>query len=136
MADLPPHEKSDATSELPTLRRFLTQAVTLAAIMMSSLGCYLLVLYWRGKDAQLVTHIAWDDVVPFQPAWVWAYLIPYLIGPIVIGLMTPATFGWYVKRGLVVVGLTLSFFILVPTKTQERPETHLGDGPTAKLYQQ
>ncbi len=120
--------------ERPTLRRFIVQAVALAVIMLSSLGGYLAVLYWRGPDAQLVTHSSWDDFFPFQPAWVWVYLIPYLIGPVIIGLLSRATFMWYVKRGLVIVGLTLSIFIVVPTRTLPREHAVTGDDPTARLY--
>jgi lysylphosphatidylglycerol synthetase-like protein (DUF2156 family) len=118
----------------PRLAAAIWQAGVLTAIMLGSLGGYLLVLNWRGPDARLTTHTAWDDVVPFQPGWVWVYLIPYLIGPLVIGLFRRETFHWYVKRGLVVVGVTLLIFIVLPTRTAPRPHPDLGDGPTGQLY--
>jgi membrane-associated phospholipid phosphatase len=113
----------------------LWQALVLTAIMLASLGGYLLVLKWRGPDARLTTHTTWDDVIPFRPGWVWVYLIPYVIGPIVIGSFRRETFRWYVQRGLVLVVVTLLIFIAVPTKTAPRPRLDLGDGPTAQLYQ-
>ncbi len=104
--------------------------------MFSSLGCYLLVLKWRGPHARWTTWTPLDELLPFQPSWVWVYLIPYLIGPVVVGLLRPATFRWFVSRGLVVVGMTLVLFILVPTQTAARPAAKLGDGFTAYLYQE
>jgi hypothetical protein len=118
-----------------TWSRFFCQATGLAVIMLCSLAGYLTVLKSRGHDAQFVTYTAWDDLFPYQPQWVWIYLFPYLVGPVVIGFLQPATFRWFVGRGLVVVGLTLLFFLLVPTQTAPRPQHHLGDGLTGRLYQ-
>jgi hypothetical protein len=121
-------------SERPTLATALWQAVVLAAIMLGSLGGYLLVLKWRGPDARFVTYTTWDDAIPFLPSWVWVYLIPYVIGPLVIGFFRRETFHWYVKRGLVLVAVTLVIFMVIPTQTAPRPHADLGDGPTAWLY--
>jgi membrane-associated phospholipid phosphatase len=123
----------------PTLTwaRFFRQALGLAIVMMSSLGCYLLVLKWRGGAAHFRTHMAWDEWIPFEPAWVWAYLLPYLIGPVALGLVRPATFRWYITRGLVIVALSLLIFTVVPTQIDPRPSDHgLGTGLTAKVYEQ
>jgi membrane-associated phospholipid phosphatase len=120
-----------------TWGRFFRQALGLAVLMMSSLGGYLVVLKWRGGDARLCTHTAWDDWFPFEPSWVWVYLLPYLVGPAAIGFVSPATFRWYVKRGLVVVGLSLLIFILVPTQIAERQSLEVLDsGITSLLYNQ
>ena len=119
-----------------TLARGIRQAIVLAIIMMSSLGGYLAVLYWRGHDGKdRVTHTAWDEVFPFQPAWVWVYLIPYVIGPIVIGALRPSTFRWYVQRGLVAVFLSLTIFAIWPTQTKPREYAVVGNDPTSLLYQ-
>src|SRR5436190_1727111 len=81
-----------------TLARGIRQAVVLAVIMMSSLGGYLTVLCWRGHDGKdRVTHTAWDEFFPFLPGWVWVYLFPYVIGPIVIGALRAPIFGWSVR---------------------------------------
>jgi hypothetical protein len=118
-----------------TWSRFFRQALGLAFVMMTSLGCYLLVLKWRGNDAVWCTYLPWDEWFPYQPAWVWVYLLPYLIGPVALGLARAATFRWYVSRGLVVVGLSLLIFILVPTQVAPRPSEHgLGSGITAFMY--
>jgi hypothetical protein len=118
-----------------TLARAIWQAVVVGIIMFSSLGCYLVVLKWRGPDARFVTYTSWDDIIPFQPGWVWVYLIPYIIGPVAIGILRPVTFRWYVTRGLTTVAVTLLIFIAIPTQTASRPTPNLGDGPTAALYQ-
>ena len=119
-----------------TWARFARQALGLAVVMISSLGCYLLVLKWRGGEPRFVTHTAWDDWIPFEPSWVWVYLLPYIIGPVALGIVRPSTFRWYVSRGLVVVGASLAIFILVPTQVAPRvAEDGLGTGITARLYE-
>src|SRR5262245_12272013 len=85
------------TPEERRLARGLWQAVILAVIMFASLGCYLLVLKWRGPAGEAsVTHTEWDDAFPFRPGWVWVYLFPYLIGPGLVGMLSRDTFAWYV----------------------------------------
>ncbi len=124
------------TEDRRTLAGGIRQGVLLAVIMVFSLGGYLTVLYWRGHDGkERVTHVCWDDWIPFEPAWVWVYMIPYVLGPVVVGIMRPSTFTWYVQRGLIVVAISLAVFALVPTQTQERTKSDLGEGPTAWLYQ-
>jgi hypothetical protein len=118
-----------------TWARGVRQALILAVLMFSSLGLYLVVLKWRGPDGKdRITWTDWDEVIPFQPAWVWVYLIPYLIGPVVIGLLSRETFRWYVTRALATVFITLAIFIVLPTQTAKRqPATGL-DELTAQLY--
>jgi uncharacterized membrane protein len=106
-------------SPLTTPRTFsLWQTIVVAIVMMTALGGYLLVLNWRGDDARFITYTALDEIVPFQPAWVWVYLIPYLIGPVVIGYLRRGTFNWYISRGIAVVLVTLIIFMVVPTQTR------------------
>jgi membrane-associated phospholipid phosphatase len=123
-------------TEQRSLGRFLFQAIALAGIMLASLGGYLTVLYLRGPAASLETYLPWDEWIPFHHAWVWVYLLPYLIGPVVIGLMTRDTFRWYVSRGLATVGLTLLIFVVFPTKTKDREVRPLSDDVTGWMYQQ
>jgi hypothetical protein len=119
----------------PRLARGLRQAVVLAAIMLGSLSLYLVVLKWRGPDAGVTTWTALDEQLPFWPVWIWVYLMPYLAGPALFLLVTPETFVWYIQRGLVIVILSLAFFIAVPTQTAERPPApQLGEGLTAQVY--
>lgn len=136
-----PRGTCDSTSrnatedEKPTLKRGIFQALVLAVIMFSSLGLYLTILKWRGPDgADRRTHLPWDDYFPFEPGWVWAYLLPYLFGPMIVGMLTVQTFHWFVSRGLVIVALSLSIFIVYPTQTAPREAANLDDGPTARLY--
>jgi membrane-associated phospholipid phosphatase len=65
---------------------------------------------------------------------VWTYLIPYLIGPALVGMMSRATFAWFVPRAIVVVLLSLLVFIIYPTQTAPRPQLTLEPGPTRELY--
>jgi membrane-associated phospholipid phosphatase len=128
-------EERPPQKEERRLARAVRQALLLAVIMFASLGMYLVVLKWRGHAAVFITHTAWDDAFPFRPEWVWVYLIPYLIGPVVIGLLSRRTFLWYVTRGLATVILTLLIFIAVPTQTAPRPSAdYLGDSLTGQLY--
>lgn len=125
---------SAAAQEARSLKGALRQIVILTVIMFSSLGGYLLVLNIRGPEAEITTFISWDELIPFAPAWVWVYLIPYILGPLAFGLMRPTTFRWYVSRGLMIVGLTLAIFLILPTRVAPRPTRDLGDSWTAKLY--
>src|SRR5437763_11409000 len=58
-----------------TLQRALFQAAMLALLMVLSLSLYLAVLKWRGPAVVWVTRTEWDRLLPFQPIWVWVYLI-------------------------------------------------------------
>jgi membrane-associated phospholipid phosphatase len=117
------------------LRRRLSQAILLTAIMLASLGLYLVVLYWRGRYATVSTRLDWDEWVPFWPGWVWVYLFPYLLAPLFAALMSANTVAWYVRRGLPVVFISLAVFAILPTRTERPPETiDLGKGATARLY--
>jgi membrane-associated phospholipid phosphatase len=126
----------DANKEPWTLARGIRQAVVIAIIMFSALGLYLVVLKWRGWAGH--NHITYleelDELFPFRPGWVWVYLIPYLIGPVMVGLLSSDSFYWFVRRGLILIGITLTIFILYPTQTRPRPPAQPGDGPTARLY--
>jgi membrane-associated phospholipid phosphatase len=129
-------QTSIASEPALTSGRFLRQALGLAAVMLSSLACYLVVLKWRGGAARFVTYTSWDEWAPFRPGWVWVYLLPYLIGPVLLGITRASTFRWYVTRGLVVVAISLVIFILVPTQIAARSTDHgLGTGITAQLYE-
>jgi hypothetical protein len=123
-------------TERRPLRRGLYQALLLAVIMFSALGLYLTVLKWRGPAAAVVTKTRWDDWLPFSPAWVWVYLIPYLIGPLAAAWLRWETFTWFVRRGLVLVFISLAIFVVYPTKTERPPlADETGDGRlTAAAY--
>ncbi len=121
--------------EQRTWKSVLWQALVLAVVMFTSLGCYLTVLYWRGPAAQIITWVPWDDLFPFQPEWVWIYLLPYAVAPFIIGLLTTRTFHQFLQRGLTSMGLTLLIFILVPTQTAPRPAPQLSPGLTAWMYE-
>jgi hypothetical protein len=113
----PPSEEG----EYPPRRKALRQTVLLAIIMFSSLGLYLVVLKWRGPAAAVLTKTRPDEWLPFSPAWVWVYLIPYVIGPLVAGFLRWDTFTWFVHRGLVLVFVSLAIFVVYPTKTERPP---------------
>jgi membrane-associated phospholipid phosphatase len=112
------------------MRRFFGQALGLAVIMTASLGGYLLVLKWRGGAARFCTQTTWDEQIPLEPGWVWVYLLPYLVAPLVMGLVRP------IKRGLAVVALSLIIFICVPTKIADRSTDIADPSLTGVLYTQ
>jgi membrane-associated phospholipid phosphatase len=116
----------------------IRQALILAGIMLASLAGYLSVewgvAWWRGPDVAINTQMAWDHSIPFWPGWVWVYLVPYLVGPVVVGLLSRETFAWYVRRGIPLVLTSLVIFAIVPTHTVRPDASHLGTGITADLY--
>lgn len=128
--------ESRANLHLATSRvvQALWQAAVLAVIMLGSLSLYLIVLWWRGPSATIETMTDWDALTPFRPEWVWVYLIPYVVGPFIVGLLSAETFRWYVRRGIPLVLASLLIFIAVPTKTVRPDVGDLGSGPTAELY--
>jgi hypothetical protein len=115
-------------------QRALLQAVVLSAVTLLSLSLYLTVLWWRGPAATIVTQTAWDLAIPFRPEWVWVYLFPYLIGPLIAALLTRETFWWYIRRGLAVVFISVAIFAVLPTRTVRPPFDDSDNGPTAELY--
>src|SRR5438270_11530627 len=117
-----------------TTAQFLRQAALLAVIMMTALGLYLLVLWWRGPQAELVTWTPPDEWLPFQVEWIWVYLCPYLVGPAAVGLLSRETFAWFVRRGVVVVFASLLIFVVLPTRTVRPDLDGLGGGATADVY--
>jgi hypothetical protein len=130
-----PSATSEDTVPRPRLLRGVAQAVILTAIMFGSLGLYLLVLRWRGPAAGLITWTAWDEFIPFHPAWVWAYLLPYALAPAFFYSMTPQTFRWFLSRGLVIVAISLAIFVVLPTQTAARPPAPSpSEGLTAWVY--
>lgn len=120
--------------ERRTPGRFVRQALLLMLIMLAALGFYLVVLWWRGPDAKLVTWTRWDEWLPFRPEWVWVYLAPYALGPVAVGLLSREAFGWFVRRGLVLVFVSLMIFIVVPTRTVRPDLSGLEVGATGGLY--
>jgi membrane-associated phospholipid phosphatase len=123
-------------AERRTLKRAFFQALGLGALTFAALGLYLIVLKWRGHlGSEHITWTAWDALVPFQPAWVWVYLIPYIIGPVLVGLMSRLTFAWFVPRALAIMFVSVLVFIVYPTQTAARPPLDLLPGPTRDLYQ-
>lgn len=114
--------------------RRLRQALVLTGVMLVALGGYLTVLWWRGPSAVIVTQTAWDRALPFYPGWVWIYLLPYLLAPVLGAVLSEATFAWYIRRGLSVVAFSLVVFALMPTKTIRPPVDELGDGLSPRLY--
>ena len=122
-------------AERRTLRRAFGQALGLGALTFAALGLYLIVLKWRGHlGSEHITWTEWDALVPFQPAWVWVYLIPYIIGPARVGLMSRLTFAWFVPRALAIMFVSVLVFIVYPTQTAARPPLDVPPGPTRDLY--
>jgi hypothetical protein len=112
----------------------LVQGVMGGAIMGLSLGCYLAVLRWRGPAAAISTQTAWDRLIPFQPTWLYVYLLPYLVGPPLLGLLRRATFAWFIRRGLLILGISLAIFAVLPTRTVRPTVEELGEGLTVEFY--
>jgi hypothetical protein len=117
-------------------RERLSQAGVLTALMLTSLGLYLTVLKWRGPAAALKTQTSWDRLIPFWPSWVLVYLIPYLIGPVVAAWLSRAAFRWFLPRAILVVLISLTIFLVLPTQTVRPPTDEMGHGWLAQAYRQ
>lgn len=131
---MPEPETPRSSEAARSLLSRLKQALVLVVMMLGALGLYLIVLWWRGKQATVETWIEWDAWIPFRVEWVWVYLVPYVVGPVIVGMLSRATFAWYMRRGLVLVFVSLSCFAVLPTKTVRPDISGLGDGLTADLY--
>lgn len=112
----------------------IRQALILTVLMILSLSLYLGVLRWRGRAAVFVTEISLDRVFPFRPEWVWVYLMPYVVGPILVGMLAPATFAWFIRRGLLLVFISLAIFICFPTQIARPPATDRDGDFTTRFY--
>ncbi|MCI0464702.1 MAG: phosphatase PAP2 family protein [Gemmataceae bacterium] len=135
--DAPPRQPPSPPTEERSLKRALFQALGLGALTFAALGLYLIVLKWRGADGKdNLTWTEWDELFPFRPTWVWVYLIPYIIGPALIGLLSRATFAWFVPRALAIMFLSVLVFAIYPTQTRPRPALSdaLASGATRTLY--
>ncbi len=113
----------------------------LAAFFALSFAAYLTILKLRGPAAAVCTWVPWDEAFPFAPWWVWPYLLPYAVGPLLAGILRRGAFAWYVRRACLVVAVSFAIFLAYPTYVR-RPLTDpvnyplLGDGLTALLFQQ
>jgi hypothetical protein len=119
---------------IPSLRRRILQALLGSIIILAGLGCYLAVLKWRGPAAAMHTQTAWDRAIPFHPAWLYVYLAPYAVAPLLLALMRSATFTWFLKRALPILAISLLIFCVYPTQTVRPPTDALDSGWTSKLY--
>jgi membrane-associated phospholipid phosphatase len=121
-------------TEPPSFRQRLTQAVIGTFILVAGLGSYLAVLKWRGPAARIVTQTSWDLSIPFHPGWLWVYVAPYPLAPVILGMMRRSTFHWFIKRALLIVAISLAIFAVVPTQTVRPSIEGFDDGWTVKYY--
>jgi hypothetical protein len=131
---LPPPERQPALPVSSRIRVGVRQALVLFVITFASLGLYLSVEYWRGDAATLYTQTAWDRAIPFYYGWVWVYLFPYVLAPVIAALLRPVTFDWFIRRGILVVLVSLVIFAAVPTRTVRPDRGLVGEGLTGDLY--
>jgi hypothetical protein len=121
-------------TETSPFRRRLAQALIGTLILVGGLGSYLAVLKWRGPASVISTQTEWDRLIPFQPAWLWVYLAPYPLAPLILASMMRETFVWFIKRALLIVAISLLIFAIVPTQTVRPSLEGLGDRWTARYY--
>jgi hypothetical protein len=123
-------------SDNPWLSRRLLQVLLGTIIILVGLGCYLAILRWRGPAALAYTQTAWDRAIPFHAGWLYVYLAPYAIAPILLAIMQSATFTWFLKRALLLLAISLVIFCIYPTQTIRPPTGALDSGWTAKFYRE
>ncbi len=121
---------------VPGLGSGRSHFVFLGVFFAVSLSLYLTVLKLRGAAATFKTRRDWDDAFPFSPWWIWIYLLPYLIGPLLVMVLSRPAFVWYVRRGMIVVAVSIVIFFVFPTLTTRLPENEakLSDDLTSALY--
>jgi membrane-associated phospholipid phosphatase len=123
-----------AVDRVPGLGGGRTHLVVFACYLAACLSSYLTVLKLRGHaGASLKTWTEWDRFFPFSPVWTWVYLLPYFAGPVLVVVLSRPAFAWYLRRGLLVIVVSLLIFAIVPTQTV-RPVESLDEGPTGWLY--
>jgi hypothetical protein len=116
-------------------KRAVLQALILTAVMLSALGVYMSVLWWRGPEARIVTKTAVDELIPFQHGWVWVYLVPYLLGPLAAAMMRWDTLMWFLPRAIAVAIISDVIFIVLPTRTAFHPTGEVsGTDLTSVMY--
>jgi membrane-associated phospholipid phosphatase len=130
-----------AVDRIPGLGGGRTHIAFLALFFLASLSLYLAVLKLRGPAAAYTTWTEWDRAFPFAPWWTWIYLIPYIVGPALVGALSRTTFAWYIRRATIVALVSLLIFVVVPTQTVrplEDPanESKLGNNATGWMYRQ
>jgi membrane-associated phospholipid phosphatase len=124
---------------VPGLGGGRTHVVFLALFFAVSFSCYLLVLKVRGPSKAFETWVGWDEAFPFRPTWIWLYLPPFVVGPLLTAVMRRDVFAWYVRRATLVVVVSLAIFAVLPSHTR-RPaagpafDTAVGDDLTGRLY--
>src|SRR5262249_60047 len=89
--------RNSMATDPPSFRQRLTQAAIGTFILVAGLGSYLAVLKWRGPAARIVTQTSWDLLIAFQPGWLWVYVAPYPLAPVILGMMRRSTFHWFIK---------------------------------------
>jgi len=117
-----------------SVRQRLTQALIGTFILVAGLASYLAVLKWRGPAARCDTQTSWDLLIPFQPGWLWVYVAPYPLAPVILGMMRRPTFIWFIKRALLILAVSLVIFAIVPTQTVRPSLEGLDEGWTTKYY--
>src|SRR4051795_12588242 len=101
----------------PGLGGGITHLVFLSLFFGTSFALYLTVLRLRGPAVAFRTRIGWDAAFPFTPWWVWVYLLPYVLGPLLTVVMSRTAFAWYIRRATVLVLVSLVIFAAMPTQT-------------------
>src|SRR5256885_12999074 len=87
-----------ALDRVPGLGGGITHLVFLSLFFGTSFALYLTVLRLRGPAVAFRTRIGWDTAFPFTPWWVWIYLLPYVLGPLLTIVMSRTAFAWYIRR--------------------------------------
>jgi membrane-associated phospholipid phosphatase len=134
---------------VPGLGGGRTHFIFLGVFFGFCLSLYLTVLKLRGPASTTDTRIEWDRAFPFTPWWTWPYLLPYVIGPLLVVVIRRPVFTWFIRRALIVAVASLVIFVVYPTQTI-RPldksknteeewkanEAKLGDDLTSRMYRQ
>lgn len=112
--DVPP----EPNPALPA-RRAAVHFVVVCAAMVVAMSVYFLIAN-DGREDVMSTKTAVDAWVPLLPWFVWIYLSPYVVAPVLVVKAGGTVFRRLVRRGVIVIALQLAIFFVLPTIV-ERP---------------
>jgi membrane-associated phospholipid phosphatase len=113
------------------LVRGALQAVTAAAIIGGALAVYFFAAQHPLRPP-VPTRTALDDVVPLWPIFVFVYVSPYVIGPVVAAMLPPKVFRRVLVRIALLLPVQLGAYFVYPTRVI-RPDPPMASDLSASL---
>ncbi len=107
-------ERTETESPAAPARRAAVHFVVVCAAMVVAMSIYFLIAN-DGRTDVMSTKTAVDAWVPLVPWFVWIYLSPYVVAPILVVNAGGTVFRRLARRGVIVIALQLAIFFFLPT---------------------